>query len=371
MDIQTRFNASLQSDLDRTIKERYNSQQNHKQKSHPLASGGFTMYRILLSLVVIVFATVTATDAKEHSMEDFKSLKVGAVAPDFTLKGDDGKDHSLRDYLGKKNIVLAFYPKDFTGGWTAELRSLRDELSKIEATDSVILGVSVDDVDSHKRFQDAEKFGFRLLADTEFGVSKTYSGIMEKFNASNRVTFIIDKAGYIRAIDQKVNVQNHGADVVKLIESSLPKKLEAGQPAPDFIATDGDGKTYQLSRFKGKKNVVLAFYPKDFTGGWTAEVCSLRDESSAFVEHETQVFAISVQDADSHKRFSAENNLNFPLLVDTGRNLSLLFGATDDPKGFSKRITVIIDREGKITKIDKQVSARTHGKDLVDFFKSM
>jgi peroxiredoxin len=56
--------------------------------------------------------------------------------------------------------------------------------------------------------------------------------------------------------------------------------------------------------------------------------------------------------------------------VDTGRNLSLLLGATDNPKGMSKRITVVVDTEGKISKIDKQVSARTHGKDLVEFFKS-
>jgi len=140
-------------------------------------------------------------------------------------------------------------------------------LSKIEATDSVVLGVSVDDMDSHKKFQEQETFGFPLLADTDFAVSKLYSGIMEKFNASNRVTFVIDKAGYIRVIDDKVDVRNHGADVVKLIEENVPKKIEVGQPAPHFIAYDGDGIMYKLSQFKGKKNVVLAFYPKDFTGG--------------------------------------------------------------------------------------------------------
>lgn len=83
------------------------------------------MFRILPFIVVtvLVVATTTAVTAEtktkatqEDSMEAFKSLKVGMVAPDFTLKGDDGADHSLRDYLGKKNIVLAFYPKNFTGG---------------------------------------------------------------------------------------------------------------------------------------------------------------------------------------------------------------------------------------------------------------
>lgn len=98
-------------------------------------------------------------------------------------------------------------------------------------------------------------------------VSKTYSGIMERFQASNRATFVIDKAGYIRAIDRSVNVQTHGEDLVKLIKESLPGPIQVGQPAPDFIASDQEGKTHQLSDFNGKKNVVLAFYPRNFTGG--------------------------------------------------------------------------------------------------------
>ena len=131
----------------------------------------------------------------------------------------------------------------------------------------MVLGVSIDDVESHKKFQEAEKFGFSLLADTDFTVSKDYSGIMERSNASNRVTFVIDKAGYIRAIDEIVDVVNHGPDIVKLVEESVPSEIKVGQHAPDFIASDQDGKTYQLSQFEGKQNVVLAFYPKDFTGG--------------------------------------------------------------------------------------------------------
>ena len=131
----------------------------------------------------------------------------------------------------------------------------------------MVLGISVDDVQSHKKFQEAEKFGFSLLADTEFAVSKIYSGIMERFNASNRVTFIIDKAGYIRVIDDNVDVANHGTDVVKFVEEYLSAELEVGQLAPDFIAVDQDGERYQLSQFRGKQSVVLAFYPKDFTGG--------------------------------------------------------------------------------------------------------
>jgi len=139
-------------------------------------------------------------------------------------------------------------------------------LSEIEATDSVLFGVSVDSVESHKRFREEQKFGFSLLADTEFEVSNQYSGIIERFNASQRATFIIDKAGYIRAIDKAVKVKTHGEDVVALLKKVLPK-IEVGQPAPDFTATDSTGETYQLSEFIEKKNVVLSFYPRDFGRG--------------------------------------------------------------------------------------------------------
>ena len=139
-------------------------------------------------------------------------------------------------------------------------------MSEIEATGSVLFGVSVDTVDSHKRFKAEQKFGFSLLADTEFAVSKQYSGIIERFNASKRTTFIIDKAGYIRAIDREVNVKTHGEDVVALLKEVLPK-IEVGHPAPDFIATDSSGEVHQLSAFNSKKSVVLSFYPRDFGRG--------------------------------------------------------------------------------------------------------
>lgn len=84
-----------------------------------------------------------------------------------------------------------------------------------------------------------------------------------------------------------------------------------------------------------------------------------------------QLFGITHNDAESHQKFSAENRLNFPLLVDTGRNLALLFGATSAPDGAIKRLTVVIDKAGKILAIDKEVNAGTHGADLVNFFKTL
>lgn len=328
--------------------------------------------RLNVSVLAVILTTVIliAAASGEKAVTTPDTLKVGMLAPDFTLKDEEGVERSLSDYLGKKNIVLAFYPKDFTGGWTTELCSLRDNLSEIEATESVLFGVSVDTVESHKRFRAEQEFGFSLLADTEFEVSNQYSGIIERFNASKRTTFIIDKAGYIRAIDRDVNVKTHGEDVAALLKEVLPK-IEVGQPAPDFIATDSTGKSYQLSELMKKKNVVLSFYPRDFGRGWTAQVCSLRDESSRLAKYDAQIFGITHNDADSRQKFSEENQLNFPLLVDAGRNLALLYGATDASDGAIQRSAIIIDKAGKIVEIDQKVNASTHGTDLVNFFKTL
>lgn len=146
------------------------------------------------------------------------------------------------------------------------MNSLRENLSEIEATDSVVLGVSLDSIETHRRFRESLDLDFCLLADAAGEVSGVYSGIMAQFNASKRVTFIIDKAGYIRSIDDKVNVKTHGEDVVAMLKQVLPK-IAVGYPAPDFIATDGAGQTHELREFRGKKNVVLAFYPRDFGRG--------------------------------------------------------------------------------------------------------
>ena len=104
-------------------------------------------------------------------------------------------------------------------------------MSEIEATGTVVFGVSLDTVETHQRFRESLKLDFSLLADATAEVSRVYSGIMAQFNASKRVTFIIDKAGYIRAIDDKVNVKTHGEDVVAMLKNVLPK-VEEGHPAP-------------------------------------------------------------------------------------------------------------------------------------------
>ena len=145
--------------------------------------------------------------------------------------------------------------------------SLRDELSEIEATDTVVFGVSVQDQASHLKFIEKESLTFHLLVDTEHKLAKAYGVFLDEHKVSARATFIIDKAGFLRMVDKEVNVGTHGKDVLKALQTQLPAPLKVGNPASGFVLPAHDGKWYSLEQFRGKKNVVLAFYPKDFTGG--------------------------------------------------------------------------------------------------------
>ena len=101
------------------------------------------------------------------------------------------------------------------------------------------------------------------------------------------------------------------------------------------------------------------------------EVCSLWDELNNFETLEVAVYGVSVQNQKSHKKFADKHSLGFPLLVDTGRNISLLYHAISKPEGNCKRITILIGKNGDIVQIDDKVSVRKHGRDLIDFIKSL
>lgn len=144
------------------------------------------------------------------------TLKEGGIAPDFTLSSDEGKLVKLSDFKGK-NVVLYFYPKDQTSGCTKEACSMRDNLALITADNTVVLGVSVDNVDSHKAFKEKEKLNFTLLADPDKAVSKLYSGL-NVVGMSKRVTFIIDKDGVIKKIFPKVDVTEHYKEILSVLK---------------------------------------------------------------------------------------------------------------------------------------------------------
>jgi len=140
---------------------------------------------------------------------------VGAAAPGFNLTTNEGKQVSLNDFKGKW-VVLYFYPKDFTQGCTIEARNFQRDIAKYEAINAVILGVSVDNEQSHKDFCAKEGLNFKLLADTDAKVSEQYGSVMEYQGAklSARNTFIIDPQGKLVKVFEKVKVAAHSEEVL-------------------------------------------------------------------------------------------------------------------------------------------------------------
>ena len=151
-------------------------------------------------------------------------IEVGKKAPDFKLKDQDGKTISLSDYKGK-NVVLYFYPKDDTPGCTKEACSFRDELPRFGKIDAVILGVSPDSVDSHKKFAQKFELPFTLLSDENKKVVEAYDVWKEKNNYGKkymgveRTTYLIDKEGKIKKIFNKVKVDGHSEEVMKALQN--------------------------------------------------------------------------------------------------------------------------------------------------------
>ncbi len=152
--------------------------------------------------------------------------KEGEPAPDFTLPSDQGGEVSLRDLRGR-NVVLYFYPKDNTPGCTKEACSFRDHLSNFQKQDTVILGVSLDSLDSHEKFRSKYGLTFPLLSDVDGAVSKAYGAYRKKklygreFWGIVRSTFIIDKDGMIRKAYPKVRVDGHTDEVLEFVKRAL------------------------------------------------------------------------------------------------------------------------------------------------------
>ena len=124
-------------------------------------------------------------------------IKVGAVAPDFTLKDQDGKEVTLSSFKGKKNVVLAFYPLDWSPVCTGENKCLTDDFPSFTNADAEVFGISTDSFFSHKAWADSLGLKHRLLADMHRTVCKAYGLYFPDLNCSKRATVIVDKHGKV------------------------------------------------------------------------------------------------------------------------------------------------------------------------------
>jgi peroxiredoxin Q/BCP len=146
------------------------------------------------------------------------TVKVGDLAPKFKLQAYPSGTIGLDEYLGKKNVILAFYPKDDTPGCTKEMCAFSENLSQFEEANTQVLGISCDPVSSHEKF--AGKFSLKqpLLADTEGIVGKAYGTVTADKATANRVLFVIDKKGIVRHIYQGIPDNNTLLSFVKTLK---------------------------------------------------------------------------------------------------------------------------------------------------------
>jgi thioredoxin-dependent peroxiredoxin len=124
--------------------------------------------------------------------------------------------------------------------------------------------------------------------------------------------------------------------------------LKVGVTAPDFTATLDDGSAFELSNFRSEKNVVLYFYPKDFTAGCTAQACAFRDNYDPISRYDALIFGVSGDSERTHSSFKARHALPFPLITDPGREVHRLYEATGLIPWMTPRLTYVIDKAGVI-----------------------
>jgi peroxiredoxin Q/BCP len=153
--------------------------------------------------------------------------KAGDTAPDFVGQSSNDIQVRLKDYLGKKNVVLYFYPKDDTKGCTIEACTFRDKLQPIGALWTEVVGVSVDTIESHKKFAEKNGLNFTLVSDLDKQISKTYGVLSEDGSKADRVTFIIDKEGKIAKIFTKVDVTRHANEIIDALKQLTFKKTKS------------------------------------------------------------------------------------------------------------------------------------------------
>jgi peroxiredoxin Q/BCP len=143
-------------------------------------------------------------------------LKVGDKAPDWTLQASDGKTYSLSQFKGKQPVVLAFFPKAFTPGCTAQCKSLSADEDELNKTGAAYFMISVDNVEDNTRFAKQYDAEFPILADPDKKVGTAY-GVLMPQGYAKRWTFYIDKSGTIKQIDKKIRPVAAAEDTMKML----------------------------------------------------------------------------------------------------------------------------------------------------------
>jgi thioredoxin-dependent peroxiredoxin len=144
--------------------------------------------------------------------------KVGDAAPAFEMQGSDGKTYTSKDFIGKKAVIIAWFPKAFTPGCTKECKSLREQGEMLKKFDVAYFTASTDDVKKNSEFAKSLELDYPILCDPQ-GKNAAMFGVLKPTGlVADRISFIIGKDGKILAVDSKDNTDNHGKDLAEQLE---------------------------------------------------------------------------------------------------------------------------------------------------------
>lgn len=283
-------------------------------------------------------------------------LRVGEPAPQFQLPDKAGNVIDSRAFLGQKPLFLL----------------LDNAPASLDFNEEV-----------GKAAQRAVEGGAALVRVTPESGPKAapewpspFSSLKAPQSAFQGVTtpsfLVVDRAGWLRdfqplpsTIEDTENVQLR----FLLTQTADPTpSLAVGKAAPDFSFRDSKGNWRRVSALRGRKNLLLTFFPKCFTGKCRSQLSSLRDRFPGLLASNTEVWAVSVDEADGEtgqNAFARELNLPFPLLPDVNRNICLLYGAANASNELAQRQSVLIDKDGIVRWFTRNVSVMTHGEDVL------
>jgi thioredoxin-dependent peroxiredoxin len=182
------------------------------------------MSKATLAVIALALIVAAGIAVRSFAADNGPLPEIGQTAPTFTLPNQEGTPVNLDSYKGKW-VVLYFYPKDMTSGCTKEAHNFQNDLDKYKAANAVILGVSVDSVDSHKQFCTKDSLSFNLLSDEAKKVVQQYGslGSYGPMQIANRNTFLIDPDGKIVKVWTKVDPSGHSSEVLTAL-ADLEKK---------------------------------------------------------------------------------------------------------------------------------------------------
>ena len=174
--------------------------------------------KMQLGIVTILFAASAAVARAD-------APQVGDKAPDFKLQASDGKEYSLAQFAGKKPVVIAWFPKAFTGGYTAQCKSMKEDGAAIRQFDVAYFTASVDDVQKNTDFAKSLSLDYPILSDPTKKTAEAYGVVHAGRPVAERWTFYIGPDGVVKAVDQKVNTKEHANDIARQLEAlGVPKK---------------------------------------------------------------------------------------------------------------------------------------------------